>query len=431
MAKLSATLLRRVGSGGSTLPGRLATTVAPRLLGEVFAATPTILVAGTNGKTTTTRCVAHALAGRFPAVVSNASGANLFPGIVAAAAAATPLRGPRADVAVFEVDELTLPRVARDVRPAMVVLTNVYRDQLDRYGEIERVMQAFRETIAALPANAILVANADDPRIVAVAREATVRVVWFGVDWNGTPRNVFLLDRELCPHCSDLLAYADDGTFACGPCGFASPRTAFRARVASTADGLAVTIEGRAFSAPLRGEVNAANVAAAYAAARAFGISSSEIAARFESLVAPRGRHERLMVGGRAATLILLKNPVGFNAFLSTLRLDGPTTLVVAINDLAADGEDLSWIWDVEFERLAELPVDVVVSGRRHADVVMRLKYAGVRASKVIDDLDGLVAWLASEPSDARCFVLCTYTAMMRVRELCAARGFAAGYWAQ
>jgi UDP-N-acetylmuramyl tripeptide synthase len=432
--KTSAALLRRVGGGGTTLPGRIAAGIAPELLGRLLARTPTVLVAGTNGKTTTTRLITGVLRARGQRVVSNGEGANLFHGIVSTATRAADLIGRvAADVAVLEVDELTLPPVVRQTKPTLVVLTNVYRDQLDRYGEVDRVVRAFAEALATLPADAVIVANADDPRLVALLQASGREAIWFGVAHEETRREPFLVDRRLCASCGEMLTHDANG-FACPSCGFASPATRFRASILrSEGAGLLVDVGGHAIATRLQGDVNAANVAAAFAAVTALGVPDMEAATLLSHVEPPYGRYEIVEVAGRHATLVLLKNPVGFNVFIDDLvRTREPVRVLLAINDLPADGEDLSWMWDVDFERLADRPsLELVIAGRRHEDVALRLKYAGVTPARHVADLDGALQRELHAPSELPLIMMCTYTAMMQVRARLQNDGLAANYWSR
>ncbi|HTW85195.1 MAG TPA: MurT ligase domain-containing protein [Candidatus Sulfotelmatobacter sp.] len=432
--KSSAAVLRRVGGGGTTLPGRIAATIAPQLLGRLLAQTPTVLVAGTNGKTTTTRLISGVLRARGRRVVSNGEGANLFHGIVSTATRAADLRGRvAADEAVLEVDELTLPRVVAQTRPALIVLTNVYRDQLDRYGEVDRVVRAFSEAIAALPRDAVIVANADDPRLVEMVRASGRDAVWFGVAHEETRREPFLVDRRLCASCGEMLAHDASG-FHCRSCGFSSPPTRFRATIRRTdVPGLLVEVNGFTIASRLQGDVNAANLAAAFAAVTALGVPEDDAAALLADVEPPYGRYEIVEVEGRRATLVLLKNPVGFNVFLDELvRGREPARVLLAINDLPADGEDLSWMWDVDFERLAERGgLELIVAGRRYEDVVLRLKYAGIEPARASGDLDAAVQRELRRPSELPLIMMCTYTAMMQARARLQNDGLAANYWSR
>lgn len=430
-AQISTRALRTVGSGGTTLPGRIATLISRALLADVLASTPTVLVAGTNGKTTTVRFIVAALKTRSRAIMTNSSGANLFDGIVAAVAQAQSNGARRgAETAVFEVDELALPRVAREVRPSVLVLTNLYRDQLDRYGEIDRIVATFARAIAELPAEATVVANADDPRLVDLVEASGARAVWFGVEHDRGHRGVFLLDRRLCPRCGALLEHDVRGRFACTGCGFAAPEPVDRAALTATSErGLVAEIDGNRIETSVPGAVNLANLAAAYATARVRGIPTADVVAALQTVAAPYGRHETVSVNGRPTTLVLLKNPVGFNAFIADSVIAPGSTVVIALNDLPADGEDVSWIWDVDFEQLAERGVNVVAAGRRRADVAVRLKYAGVPVVGTIENLDDVVKALAVENAATPAVLLCTYTAMMHVRTVLRRSGFVADYW--
>lgn len=345
---------RRAGRGlGTVAGGRVAMRVAPRLLDRLACGLELALVSGTNGKTTTTACLTAALSTRG-AVATNASGSNMLPGHLAA------LGGSRATFAVLECDEIWLPRAISSERPRAVVLLNLSRDQLDRTSEVRHVARAWKAAVEALEGTCV--ANADDPLVVSAAIGAP-SVAWFagGLEFGD--------DASACPRCMARLSYDDRG-WRC-ECGLARPDVDASLR-ASTAivDGAEVP-----FTMALPGAFNRGNGLAALLAAVRLGVDATAAAAAICSVTDVAGRFSVIDVDGTAARLLLAKNPAGWSALLGLLA-DDTSPVVVAVNARVADGFDPSWLYDVEFERLAGRRV--VATGERWRDLSTRLFYAGV-----------------------------------------------------
>lgn len=330
-----------------------------------------VLVSGTNGKTTTSHLLAAMIGTVWP-VAHNAGGANMPDGAVAALAAA-----PEATHAVIEVDELYVARVAEAVDPAVIVLLNLSRDQLDRGSEVRGVAAALCSALIRNP-RALVVANADDPMVVWAASGAA-HVVWVaaGSSWRG--------DSLGCPRCGEALHVAD-GWWSCG-CGLARPTPQWRVEH----DTCTVVPEhGAPISVPLRlpGRFNLGNAALALAAASAIGVDAAEAAAGLACVGGVRGRYETVDHGHHTLRLLLAKNPAGW---AETVELRDPAAAaLLVVNALEADGRDTSWLWDVPFERLADGQTRVVAAGQKAADLGLRLSYAGVEHHTVTDPLAGL-----------------------------------------
>ena len=444
--KVTRSLLVMTRRGATALPGLVALTLEPRLLGMLASGLDhgVACVTGTNGKTTTTRMLAAAAyeAGWSP--VHNRAGSNLERGIVASLLAATSWRGlVRGDAGLFEVDEASLPRVLADVSPRVVVVTNLFRDQLDRYHEVDALARRLRAAIALLPPSTILVLNADDPLVTFLADGHPGTVAFFGIDDPaiGGPERQAISDADRCPRCRATLSYrrvvlAHEGDWSCGACGFTRPpRDVAALRVALAADSITMTIAGivEPLQVPLAGTYNAHNALAALAAARALGIPQ---AAALRALAAIRpafGRQERLEALGRRIRLLLVKNPAGFDAAVSALLSTGQRLrLLAALSDRAADGRDVSWIWDCDVERLAAITEHAVVTGLRGEDLALRFKYAGLareRVTSVAGWRDATGAAIAATPVGGELVILATYTAMQAIRAELARTGHAGRFW--
>jgi UDP-N-acetylmuramyl tripeptide synthase len=446
-AKLARIALRATGRGATTLPGLVALKVDPAVAGDIGGQLPkgVILVTGTNGKTTTSRMLADIvrLAGWRP--VHNRSGSNLARGIATALVADSTWRGhPRGDGAVFEVDEASIVAVARLVRPKVLVITNLFRDQLDRYGELDTVARRMRDAAAALPADATLVLNADDPIVNLVGESFSGKIVRFGID-DDRVRGLLaqnVSDLTHCPRCRARLRYArvvlgHEGDYRCPNCGFARPRPDVGAtRVESDAEGTTLALgagEGAVVRVPLPGVYNAYNALAAIAAAHGAGLGA-DVAARAIGAFRPAfGRLERVDADGRRLRLVLVKNPAGFNAAVGALiSAPGSIRLLAALNDLDADGRDVSWIWDADFEALAPRVEWAVVTGLRARDLALRLKYAGL-ARERMSVVDGWAPAVRDTLGRSRAgddvVVLATYTAMLALRRTLSGMGFAKEFW--
>ncbi len=441
LAKLIARLCRALGRAGSTLPGRVALRIAPGLIETLAqqARRGTVVVTGTNGKTTTATMLATILRSAGYRVVHNREGANLLRGLASTLCRAAGVNGRlHADVVVMEVDEATVPQAIVRLRPMAVVVTNFFRDQLDRYGELERTVGLVAEGIARLNARSCAVLCADDPLVAELSRWVPCRLIFFGVEtrpW--VPREMpHAADAKYCRQCDapyryEFLVYGHLGSYLCPRCGHRRPRPDVRlARfepVGASGCHLEMRANGRSVAVRLKvpGAYNAYNALAACAAALSMGIHEEHIIRGLESFRGAFGRMEAVRVGGRRVLLALVKNPAGFNEVISALVRgadSGTIGLVVAINDRQADGTDVSWLWDVDFERLTQVAHRIqllVTSGTRAHDMAVRLKYAGMDPAR-IQPIPGLgqairAALDAVEP-DSLLYLLCSYTAMLQAR---------------
>ena len=388
--------LSRSGGGG-TLPGRVVLRLLPDAATRLSHARRLLLVSGTNGKTTTTRMLASALAGLGP-VLSNSDGANQASGLVS-----TLMRGRRrpTDPAVLEVDEIALPAAVVQLVPSVVVLLNLSRDQLDRTGEVAAHVDRWQAALRQAPTT-VVVANADDPLVTAAvlgARPDSDQVVWVGA---GQP---WRADAVLCPVCGAPWAAAT-AAYSCGVCGFTRPETAW-----GTSGGDVLAPGPLSLPADLRlpGRANVANAAMAAAAAACLGVDPREALPRMRSVTDVEGRYRQASHNGCEVRLLLAKNPAGWAEVLAQLA-DRRTPVVLAVNARSADGLDPSWLWDVPFEQLQGRTV--VAAGERAADLSVRLLYAGVAHTTTADALDGI------DPGQGRSWdVAANYTAFTRVRD--------------
>jgi UDP-N-acetylmuramyl tripeptide synthase len=440
-ARAAGALSRLAGAGGgTTLPGKLLWKLDPGAIAKLAARLPggTAVLSATNGKTTTAAMTAGILEPRLR-LAHNSAGANLVSGV-----ASTLLAADGAELGLFEVDEAALPEVARLVRPRVLCLANLFRDQLDRYGELELVAARWRALARELPPGAQLVVNGDDPQLGELAGERTGTVV-FGLDDPARGGELqHAADSKHCVRCGAPyvfhVAYVGHlGDYECPACGNRRPPLEVAARSIEL-EGL----EGATFElhAPegvrrirlrLPGLYNVYNALAAAALSRALGASLDEIVAGLERFAPAFGRFERIAIGDRGLLMLLIKNPAGANEAIRTLVAGGaPKLALLALNDAIADGRDVSWIWDVDFEPLLEGLDRIVVTGERAAELALRFKYAGfdTHAIEVVPSLEqGLDRGLALTPSGEELVALPTYTAMLSLRRIVARRGYVPQYW--
>ncbi len=442
--------LRAAGRGGTALPGLVTLQLDPDFITSVTHALPhgVVLVSGTNGKTTTARMLADITTAAGWSPIHNRSGSNLERGIAGALLAGSSWRGELGgDVGIFEVDEASLPPVLRRVTPRVVLVTNLFRDQLDRYFEIDQLAKRIGDAIATLDPSAVVVLNADDPIVANLGARHGGPVVYFGVDDPSVGGRVpqTISDATRCPRCASPLSYervilAHEGEWSCGQCGLARPpRDIAATRVRLDASGSELSLRTPATSAfdpvrvPLPGLYNAYNALAAIAVARALDIGLPTATRALGAFRPAFGRHELLPVDGRSVRLVLVKNPAGFNAAIGALLETGRRPrLLAALNDRDADGRDVSWIWDADFETLAPAIEHVVATGRRSRDLANRFKYAGVPREK-LEVVDGwgrsIDRAIGGTPQGDELVVIATYTAMLALRGELARRGHVAPFW--
>ncbi len=432
--------LARTG-GGTTVPGKVLWKLDPGAIDRLAARLPlgSAVISATNGKTTTAAIAAGILRERFR-LAHNSSGANLVSGV-----ASTLIDARAAELGLFEVDEAALPEVLLRVKPKAVCLGNLFRDQLDRYGELEHVAERWRSAVRALPSDAALAVNGDDPQVGALAQERPDALV-FGVDDPSAARPSLqhAADSKYCVRCGapyeyDAAYVGHLGDYRCPACDHSRPPLNVVAREIEL-NGLEsvsfrlVTPSGTSFvRLHVPGLYNVYNALAAASLALNLGAQLDEIVAGIESFSAAFGRFERISVGDRGLLLLLIKNPAGANEAVRTI-VDGgaPAVAVIALNDAIADGRDVSWIWDVDFEPLIPGLTRLVATGDRAAELALRFKYGGLEAG-AIDVLPSLEAaldrGLELTPPGGELVVLPTYTAMLALRRIVGDRGFVRPYW--
>ncbi len=463
--KAAATASRVLGVGGGTsFPGAAARWIDPDVLQKAAAATDAskVVVTGSNGKTTTCRMLAALAHASGLKVIQNRTGSNLLQGVISAAVQATDLRGRMdAQLLLLEVDEATVALVTPDVRPDTLLITNIFRDQLDRFGELYAMAKMLEAEIEALPASATVVLNGDDPLVASLAPGARARRLYYGIRADSADGAVnadsaggagpqvpeHAADAIRCVRCEHLLTYravhlSHLGDYRCEECGNARPDldiavTAVRASAA----GSELTIETPAgtfpLQVPLPGVHNVYNAAAAFAGAMALSLprplEPAETRRAMAGLRPAFGRLEQIRAGDRQVVLAFVKNPTAYNATLrEVLRRPGSKHVLAAHSNTVVDGEDFAWLWDVDLEQLVPQLASLVTSGTRAEEVALRFKYAGVRLSD-IHMLHGRSAALdlalAETPKAEPLYIFAGYTPMRELRSIMQRRGWVAPSW--
>jgi lipid II isoglutaminyl synthase (glutamine-hydrolysing) len=451
-ARLASRTLRT--GGGSTVPGVVARRVDPEALTKLSRRLRlgSAAITGTNGKTTTTRMISKILQTAGVRAVNNSTGANLVTGVTAALISDSDLAGrPAAEMGLFEVDEASVPKVAAEAELEILAVLNLFRDQLDRYGELAYTGKVIASAFSALPHGGAVVLNADDPLVASLGR-STGSPAYFGVDEPAldTGRLQHIADSKDCPLCGTALDYktvymGHVGVYDCRNCSFGRPGLRYRASQvrfdgARGTEFLLSTPAGETgVKVNLPGLYNVYNALAAAAVAGEAGVGLREISRGLEEFGGAFGRVERVRVGDKEAFLLLIKNPVGFNEILRTFVTGGDARYVlIAINDNHADGRDVSWLWDVDFEMLADARAEgrtegmepFMVSGIRAEDMAVRLKYADLPVGTVIPDREEAIkAALDATPPHGTLYVLPTYTAMLEIRKTLSELGYTHPFW--
>ena len=426
--------MRALGSGGTALPGLVVERLHPDAAGQLARRlSATALITGTNGKTTTAGMLARILRADGRTVVHNRSGSNLMRGVTTSLVeAANPLGGLGQDcTAVLEADEAALPAIARAAPPAAAVFTNLMRDQLDRYGEIESIARRWADALNGFPADTTIALNVDDPLIASLAGFWNGPCLRFGIEDADVPPAPAgeIVDAVWDPATQDDFRYSrryfaqlgrwrtDSGAERPSPdvCADEIVQEAESTRFVLRLPDSSVSIE-----LPALGLYSVYNALAAATAATALGVSAETIRRGLDAHEAAFGRQEEMVVDGRRIRLLLGKNPSGMNQALRTLQRPGERHhLLVLLNDGIADGADVSWIWDVDWESQAPHCKSLTVGGRRAADMALRLEYAGFPApvAQVENDVGGaLRSALDALPGSEQLTILPTYTAMLDVR---------------
>jgi UDP-N-acetylmuramyl tripeptide synthase len=432
--------------GGTSLPGKLLLRMEPEAVGLLARrlGRGSVVVSATNGKTTTSGMIARILAEQGAAVVHNRAGANMKGGV------ATALLEQHGDLGLFEVDEAWLRDVVADLSPHTVLLSNLFRDQLDRYGELEVLADDWGALVAARAGGTAFVLNADDPLVADLGRDAAgdmrQGITYFGLEdrAQALERIEHASDAKHCRRCGTAYRYRAAylghlGDYACPNCGNSRPEPQVSAHDVELRgmSGSAFTLRSPRgevrITLRLPGLYNVYNALGAAATCLQLGLGGDEVRRGLESFAAAFGRAEQIAIGGREVAILLVKNPAGANEVFRTLAAAGDAGLDVwmVLNDGIADGRDVSWIWDADFETLAPHAARVVCSGTRAEELALRLKYAGIAPDKleVVPALERGFDHALQDGGGRPLYALPTYTALLELRDVLTARGHAPPFW--
>lgn len=440
LARTAGALSRRTGRGGTSLPGKVLLKLEPRAIGKFAARLErgNAVISATNGKTTTAAMVAAILERGGARLVHNATGANMAGGV------ASTLLHQRGDTGLFEVDEFWLPQVVPELRPRAILLANLFRDQLDRYGELETIADRWVDVVARARASK-LVLNADDPTVASLgAARDGADVTYFGVDDDRVklPGLPHASDATHCRVCGAPLVYeavflGHQGRYHCpnGHVRRPEPDVAARDIVFDGARAARFTLHtpqgDRAVSLPLPGLYNVYNALAAAALALTLGARLDDVVAGLESVAPAFGRAETVTIDGTELAILLVKNPAGANEVVRTLALgEGELDVLGILNDRIADGRDVSWVWDADFEALTDRVRRFVCAGSRAPELAVRMKYAGLPEDRIVvaPSLPAAVDDALAHSGGA-VYAIPTYTAMLELRAELVRRGAASSQW--
>jgi lipid II isoglutaminyl synthase (glutamine-hydrolysing) len=450
--KLAGASGRLLGIGGGTsLPGLIARRIDPDVLKSVVGASKAkkIVITGSNGKTTTARMTAAMAVNNGKRVSHNRAGSNMLQGVTSVAVNFADIFGRlNSDVLLFEIDEGTMPLVMPEIKPDVVVITNIFRDQLDRYGELYSVAKALDKTLEDLPESSTILLNGNDPQVANFGLKAKAKRLFFGLETTeiGTPVPEQSADIIRCIHCQEDLQYkvaymSHLGLYSCPNCGYTLPPLDIAATSIKLApDGEAPThVELRTpqgnmtLEISLPGLHNVYNAAAAIGASLAAGFEKDKLPAALVSLKPAFGRLEKIQAGDQTIYLSFVKNPTSFNLILRLIaQHPGKKHVLLAASHTIVDGEDFSWLWDIEVEEVAQDIADVVCSGNKPEELAMRLKYAEIPIDKItrIADLEtALDAALKNAGPGGTLYILCSYTPTNQLRRIMQKRGWVKHVW--
>ncbi|MDY3025245.1 lipid II isoglutaminyl synthase subunit MurT [Streptococcus hyovaginalis] len=422
-------ILSKLGRG-STLPGKVALKFDQNILDDLAKDYEIVVITGTNGKTLTTALTVGILKEAFGDIVTNPSGANMITGITSTFLTAK--RGKSGKkIAVLEIDEASLPKITEYITPSLFVFTNIFRDQMDRYGEIYTTYDMILTGAAKAP-QATILANGDSPLFH--SRQVVNPMQFYGFDLDKHEPQLAHYNTEgiICPKCEHILyykynTYANLGDYVCLNCDFKRPQLDYQLTELSaiTNTSSEFVIDGQTYKINVGGLYNIYNALAAVAVASYFDVAPEQIKAGFDKSRAVFGRQETFKIGNKTCTLVLIKNPVGASQALDMIKLaDYPFSLSVLLNANYADGIDTSWIWDANFEAINEMAItEINAGGVRHSEIARRLRVTGYPEDKIrqTEKLEDIMQMIENQDTD-HAYILATYTAMMEFRELLANR---------
>ncbi|EHJ52559.1 lipid II isoglutaminyl synthase subunit MurT [Streptococcus macacae] len=427
--KTSHFILSKLGRG-STLPGKIALKCDKNILNSLAKDYEIVVITGTNGKTLTTALTVGILKEAYGEVLTNPSGANMITGITSAFLTAKKTKNSK-QIAVLEIDEASLPKITEYLKPSLFVFTNIFRDQMDRYGEIYTTYQMILDGAAKAP-QATILANGDSPLFNSA--KVINPIYYYGFDTKKEKLKPAHYNTEgvLCPKCQKILkyklnTYANLGDYICENCGFKRPSLNYSLTELKkiTNTSAEFTIDQQNYKINVGGLYNIYNALAAVSVAEFFQVPPEKIKKGFDKSRAVFGRQETFKIGDKSCTLVLIKNPVGASQALDMIKLAPyPFTLSVLLNANYADGIDTSWIWDAHFENILDMDIPhIFAGGVRHSEIARRLRVTGYDEDKIIqaEKLEDIMQLIENQETE-HAYILATYTAMLEFREILANR---------
>ena len=438
-AKFTLFLTKTILKGGTTFPGRVALKIDKNILSKISKGYKVILVTGTNGKTTTTSMIYNIIKESGHPVITNNTGANLFPGIVTTFVDSFKFGSKVKDnYAVIEVDEANLKYITEYITPEVITVTNLFRDQLDRYGEVYTTLNKILEGIYNVP-ETTLVLNGDESLLGKLDLKNPVHFYGFDKAVNDNKTIEINADAKFCKFCKtpyeyNFVTYNHLGDFYCPNCGYKRSDLMYAVTdiIDINADKSTVKFNDLQVSINQSGTYNIYNGLCAYSIAKELGIADSAIKKSLENQSSSFGRQETINIEGKDVKIFLVKNPAGYNQSLDTICLNKEKfAAAFLLNDNYADGQDVSWIWDVDFEKLTETNIDeVYISGLRAYDMAVRLKTAGLNPNKfVIEEQYEVLTEAIKNGSCDKLYILATYTAMINYRKYLHSKGYIKNLW--
>lgn len=435
VGKTSQWLLQTFFKGGSSYPGKIALTLDPNILDYLAKDYEVIVVTGTNGKTLTTALIVKILQQEFDDVLTNPTGANMVQGIVSTFLSAYGKKG-RKKFAVLEIDEASLSKVTRYIKPKLFVFTNIFRDQMDRYGEIYTTYQMILDGAAQAP-EATILANGDSP--IFNSKDTPNPLIYYGFNHQADHEQFAdpNTDGVLCPHCQHILhykmiTYANLGKYYCPNCDFKRPELAYQLTQLGEMTNVSsvFTVDEESYKIEVGGLYNIYNALTAAAVGQHYGVSPEKIRLGLSYDEKVFGRQEVITIGSKKCTLVLVKNPVGLNQVIDTITLSpNDFSLVCLLNANYADGLDVSWIWDGSYEHLTKRAIpQVLTGGDRREDMTFRLQVAGLAEETIHEcaNLDDVIAQIPQLPTE-EVYILATYTAVLQLRQKLTEKGILKG----
>ncbi len=437
--KFTIFLTKTILKGGTTFPGKVALKLDKNILGKVASGYNVILVTGTNGKTTTTSMIYNILKEKGFSVITNNTGANLYSGIVTTFVDNYKFSDKNHEkFAVIEVDEANVKFITKKITPNIITVTNLFRDQLDRYGEVYTTLTKILEGVHSVPTSKLIL-NGDESLLGKLDIKNPVVFYGFKTNINENKTIDINADAKFCKFCKtpykyNFVTYNHLGDYYCTGCGYKRPEISYGVDeiIDLTSESSTVKINNTEIFLSQSGVYNIYNALCAYSIAKELGVDDITIKKSLESQSSSFGRQETINIEDKEVKIILVKNPAGYNQALDTLCLSkDPFSAAFILNDNYADGRDVSWIWDVNFEHLNNVDLnEIYVSGLRSYDMAVRLKTAGLDSSKfsITEEYDALTERI-KESNNKKVYILATYTAMINYRKHLHSKGYIKNLW--